>query len=75
MSDDDLISVFDSEAGGNVGGDVSVSFFVSVVLGNVVEIVSAHNEGSLHLSGNNGAPIRIKKSLVKKDFPLIQNAT
>jgi hypothetical protein len=35
-----------------VDWDVSVSLFVSVVLGNVVKIISSDDNGSLHLSGD-----------------------
>lgn len=29
--------------------DITMSFFISVVFGNIVQIVSTHNNGSLHL--------------------------
>ncbi len=32
--------------------DVSVSFFISVVFGDVVKIVSSDNDGSLHFCGD-----------------------
>jgi len=35
-----------------VNWDVSVSLLISVVLGNVVKIISSDNDGSLHLGGD-----------------------
>ena len=32
--------------------DVSVSLFISVILGNVVKVISSDNDGSLHFSGD-----------------------
>lgn len=41
------------ESRGQVSGDVSVALFKSVVLGQVVEIVTTNNNSSLHLVGDN----------------------
>ena len=41
------------EGWGAVGSDVSVSFLVSVVFGDVVKIVASHDDGSLHFSAEN----------------------
>jgi hypothetical protein len=38
-----------------VNRDVSVSFFVSVVLGDVVKIISSDDDGSLHFGGDANA--------------------
>ena len=48
LSDEDDVSLFDCESRGTVSGDVSVSFFVSVVFGNIVKIISSDNYSSLH---------------------------
>ena len=47
------------EGGRAVSGDVLVSLLESVVLLDVVQVVSSHNDGSLHLSRNDNAPIHI----------------
>jgi hypothetical protein len=47
------------EGGRAVSGDVLVSLLESVVLLDVVQVVSSHNDGSLHLSRNDDAPIHI----------------
>ena len=48
FSDDGDVSDLDCESRGTVSGDVSVSFFVSVVFGNIVKIISSDNYSSLH---------------------------
>jgi len=40
------------EAGGAVDRDVSVSLLETSVLGHVLEVISAHDDGSLHLVGD-----------------------
>ena len=35
-----------------MNGDISVSLFVSIVFGDVVEIISSDDDCSLHFSGN-----------------------
>ena len=47
------ISYLDIEGWRTVGSDVSVSFFVSVVFGNVVKIVTSHDDSPLHFSAEN----------------------
>ena len=47
------------ESGGAVSGDVLVSLLESVVLLDVVQVVSSDNDGSLHLGRNNDTPIHI----------------
>ena len=47
------------EGGGAVSGKVLVSLLESVVLLDVVQVVSSDNEGSSHLSRNDDAPIHI----------------
>ena len=38
-----------------MGWDVSVAFLVSVVLGDVVQVVATHDDGALHLGGDDDA--------------------
>ena len=52
LSDEDDVSLFDCESRGTVSGDVSVSFFVSVVFGDVVKVVTSDDDGSLHFGGD-----------------------
>jgi hypothetical protein len=55
LADGDLVTLLNTEAWGNVGSEVLVSLLVSVVLGDVVEVFAADDEGAVHLGGNNGA--------------------
>ena len=48
LSDDYDISFLDRETGRAVDWNVSMSLLVSVIFGHIVEIVSPHNNGSLH---------------------------
>ena len=52
FSDDGDVSDLDIESGRAVSGDVSVSFFVSVVFGDVVKVVTSDDDGSLHFGGD-----------------------
>lgn len=47
------------ESGRAVSGDVLVSLLESVVLLDVMKVVSSDNDGSLHLGRNNDSPIHI----------------
>ena len=47
------------EGGGAVSGQVLVSLLESVVLLDVVEVVSSDNDGSLHLGRNDNTPNHI----------------
>lgn len=47
------------EGGGAVSGQVLVSLLESVVLLDVMQVVSSDNDGSSHLSRNNDTPIHI----------------
>lgn len=51
-SSDDVTNV-DTESWGDVHWDVLVSLFVSVVLGHVVQVVSSHDDGTVHLGRDN----------------------
>lgn len=53
LADGDDISFLDSETWADVDGDVSVSLLESVVLLDVVEIVSSDDDSASHLGGDN----------------------
>lgn len=53
LTDGDDIAFLHSESGRDVASNVLVSLFVSVVLGDVVQVVSSDDDGSVHLGGNN----------------------
>lgn len=52
LADDDDVSFLDSEGGGAVHGDVSVPLFVTIVFGDVVEVITPYDDGPLHLGGD-----------------------
>jgi hypothetical protein len=52
LSDSYNISIFGTEGGGAVNSNVLVTLFETTVLGDVVQVVPPHNNGSLHLGGN-----------------------
>ena len=52
FSDEDDISFFDCEGRRNVGRDIAMPLLVTVVFGNVVEIISSDHNCSLHLGGD-----------------------
>ena len=52
FTDDDNISFLDWESWWAMDWKISVSLFISIVFGNVVEIISSDNDGSLHLCGD-----------------------
>lgn len=55
LANGNLITLLDTESGGNVGGEVLVALLITRVLGDKVEVLSSDNEGSVHLGGNDGA--------------------
>lgn len=55
LSDDGDIADLDGEGRGTVGSEVSVSLLVSVIFGDVVEIVSSDDNGAVHFGGNDDA--------------------
>jgi len=54
LANSDLITLFHTEGRGNMSGEIGVSLLVSGVLGDEVEIFSAHNDGSVHLGRDDG---------------------
>ena len=55
----DITFLNTGESGGAVSGEVLVSLLESVVLLDVMQVVSSDNNGSSHLSRNNNTPIHI----------------
>jgi hypothetical protein len=55
LSNSNFITLHNTESWRNVCSKVLVSFLVTGVLGDEVEVFSADDEGSMHLGGNNGA--------------------
>jgi hypothetical protein len=55
----DVTLLHTGECGGAVSGEVLVSLLESVVLLDVMQVVSSDNDGSSHLSRNNNTPIHI----------------
>jgi hypothetical protein len=52
LSDSYNISLLDSKGRGAVNSNVPVTLFETTVLGDVVQVVPPHNNGSLHLGGS-----------------------
>ena len=60
LADGNDVTFLDTgECGGAVSGKVLVSLLESVVLLDVMQVVSSDNNGSSHLSRNNNTPIHI----------------
>ena len=55
LADGNLVTLLDTESGGDVGGEVLVALLVTGVLGDVVKVLSADDQSTVHLGGNNGA--------------------
>lgn len=54
LTDSNNVTNLDTESWRNVDWNVLVSLFVSVVLWNVVQVVSSDDDGTVHLGGDNG---------------------
>lgn len=52
LTNDNDISFLNWESGWAVDWDISVSFFISIIFWNIMEIISSDNNGSLHLCWN-----------------------
>lgn len=52
LSDGNLVTLLNSERRRDVGRDVLVALLVTVVLGDVVEVVAADDEGAVHFGGD-----------------------
>lgn len=55
LANGNLVTLLNTECRGNVGRDVLVALLVTVVLGDVVEVVPTDDERSVHLGGDDGA--------------------
>ena len=55
LANGDLVTLLNTESGRHMSSEVLVSLLVSVVLGDVVEVLAADDDGTVHLSGNDGA--------------------
>ena len=55
LADGDLVTLLDTESWRHVCGEVLVALLVTVVLGDVVEVLAADDQSTVHLCGNDGA--------------------
>jgi hypothetical protein len=55
LANGNLVTLLDTESGGDVRGEVLVALLVTGVLGDEVEVLAADDEGAVHLGGNDGA--------------------
>ncbi len=55
LADGDPVTLLNTESGGNVSSQVLVALLVTVVLGDVVEVFAADDDGAVHLGGHNTA--------------------
>jgi hypothetical protein len=55
LANGDLVTLLNTESGGDVGGEVLVALLVTGVLGDVVKVLSPDDESTVHLGGNDGA--------------------
>jgi len=55
LANGNLVTLDDTESGGNVSGEVLVALLVTVVLGDEVEVLAADDDGAVHLGGDDGA--------------------
>ena len=55
LANGDLVTLLNTESGRDVRRQVLVSLLVTGVLGDVVEVFAADDDGSVHLGGDDGA--------------------
>jgi hypothetical protein len=55
LADGNPVTLLNTESGGDVSSQVLVALLVTVVLGDVVEVFTADDDGAVHLGGNNTA--------------------
>lgn len=55
LANGNLVTLLHTESRRHVSGEVLVALLVPVVLGNVVEVLAADDDGTVHLGGNDGA--------------------
>lgn len=54
LADGNLVTLLNTEGGGDVCGKVLVAFLVTGVLGDEVEVLATDDEGTVHLGGDDG---------------------
>lgn len=54
LADGDLVTLLNTESGGDVCGEVLVASLVTGVLGDEVEVLATDDEGTVHLGGDDG---------------------
>lgn len=55
LANRNLVTLLNTEGRGNVRRQVLVALLISGILGDVVEVLSADDESSVHLGGDDGA--------------------
>lgn len=55
LADGNLVTLLNTEGGGDVGGEVLVAALVTGVLGDEVQVLAADDESTVHLGGDDGA--------------------
>lgn len=55
LADGNPVTLLNTESGRNVGSKVLVALLVTVVLGDVVEVFTADDNGAVHLGGDDTA--------------------
>ena len=55
LANGDPVTLLNTESGGDVGSEVLVALLVTVVLGDVVEVLAADDDGTVHLGGDDTA--------------------
>lgn len=55
LANGNLVTLLNTESGGDVSGNVLVSLLVTGVLGDEVQVFTADDDGAVHLGGNDGA--------------------
>ena len=55
LADGNPVTLSNTEGGGDVGSQVLVALLVTVVLGDVVEVFTADDDGTVHLGGDDTA--------------------
>lgn len=55
LADGNPVTLLNTESGGDVSSQVLVALLVTVVLGDVVEVFAADDDGAVHLGGDNAA--------------------
>lgn len=55
LANGDLVTLLNTEGGGDVGSKVLVALLVARVLGDEVQVLSSDDDGSVHLGGDDGA--------------------